>query len=406
MKVLISAYACDPEGGSEPHNGWFTAEAVASEGHEVTLLTTPAKRASIQAYIAANPRFRSINVVFLANHGFGVGYHRVIGVYGDYIQWQRKVKAWVSSSDSSWDVAHHVTYGSIILPCGLTNIEAPLVFGPVGGGQIMNRAHYSWAAGSHTRERIRSTLVRLMRFNPSARKNVRSAGLVLVVNLETDRRIRTLGRTQTRMAMADSIPDHEIETIPRDKATRGANILWVGRFYPIKAAHLALEAFAIVAQELPSASLTFIGDGVTRASVSQLSEQLGLRDRVMFTGMIPHAEVQVAYSNAAAMLFSSVRDSFGAQVLEAAAKGCPVIGLDQSGFGYWYPPEAGRKVAPTPSSTLVARLAAAMTDVLSCTPERWAEASLASIQWASEMTWTAKGRQLSNAYSEVMTRSQ
>ena len=225
MKVLISAYACDPEAGSEPHNGWFTAEAVASEGHEVTLLTTVAGRESILAYVARNPELASINIVFLVNYGIGVGYHPIIGGYADYIQWQIKVSHWIAETTIPWDVAHHVTYGSITLPCGLWNIKAPLVIGPVGGGQIMKRDHYTWAVGSHSRERIRSTIVRLMKFNPVARRNVAKASLILTVNSETERRIRSMGQTKTIMALAESIPENQIDRAPGGLSTRGMHII-------------------------------------------------------------------------------------------------------------------------------------------------------------------------------------
>jgi hypothetical protein len=39
MKILISAYACDPTQGSESGNGWNRAFSNAQHGHDVVCLT-------------------------------------------------------------------------------------------------------------------------------------------------------------------------------------------------------------------------------------------------------------------------------------------------------------------------------------------------------------------------------
>ena len=51
MKVLLSAYSCDPGGGSEPGIGWNWARAVAAEGHTVTVVTRSVNRPKIDSYL-------------------------------------------------------------------------------------------------------------------------------------------------------------------------------------------------------------------------------------------------------------------------------------------------------------------------------------------------------------------
>ena len=60
LKVLISAYACEPGKGSEPEVGWQWALQMA-RFHDVTVLTRANNRASIEAEISrmdgAKPKF-------------------------------------------------------------------------------------------------------------------------------------------------------------------------------------------------------------------------------------------------------------------------------------------------------------------------------------------------------------
>ena len=53
MKVLVSAYACEPNKGSEPGVGWNIANAIAQE-YEVWVLTTATHKKGIEAELAAD----------------------------------------------------------------------------------------------------------------------------------------------------------------------------------------------------------------------------------------------------------------------------------------------------------------------------------------------------------------
>lgn len=49
MKLLISAYACTPDRGSEHGVGWSWTTEACRQGHEVWALVSPAHRNAIQA---------------------------------------------------------------------------------------------------------------------------------------------------------------------------------------------------------------------------------------------------------------------------------------------------------------------------------------------------------------------
>src|ERR1700760_4986720 len=55
MNVLLSAYACMPNSGSEPGNGWNWAMHLAERGIKVTVLTRIENYAVIEAYRQEHP---------------------------------------------------------------------------------------------------------------------------------------------------------------------------------------------------------------------------------------------------------------------------------------------------------------------------------------------------------------
>ena len=71
------------------------------------------------------------------------------------------------------------------------------------------------------------------------------------------------------------------------------------------------------------------GDGLLRPKFEALALELGLRDRVRFTGRLTDEELALAYQAADAFLLpSNSLECFGLIILEALACGCPVIATD------------------------------------------------------------------------------
>lgn len=75
----------------------------------------------------------------------------------------------------------------------------------------------------------------------------------------------------------------------------------------------------------------FVGDGSEREALEVYSEELGIRDNVIFVGAVPNQEVKDYLFASDAFLFSSKSETQGIVILEAMAAGLPVIALDATG---------------------------------------------------------------------------
>ena len=51
LKILLSAYACEPNKGSEPEVGWKWATTLPRLGHEVYVVTRSNNKENIQNYL-------------------------------------------------------------------------------------------------------------------------------------------------------------------------------------------------------------------------------------------------------------------------------------------------------------------------------------------------------------------
>jgi glycosyltransferase involved in cell wall biosynthesis len=402
VRVVISAYTSDPQGGSESLNGWSTAEGIARLGHDVVLLTRPEKARGIDARLTELGSDVGLRVVFVSDHVPQSVSRGQIGVYVRYAAWQsRALKEARRRGLDSFDLVHHVSWGSVTHPVGLARLGPPLVLGPVGGGEFLLPAHEVWMDSSPQRERYRRAyLQHLASRSPLARRMARSSAVALATNPESAQLLKAMGAEDVREMLMDAVPDEALS--PRHERGSNMQLLWVARFLPRKGARLALRTFAEVLRQEPSARLRMVGDGPTLANAKQYARTTGIDEAVEFTGRLPWAEVQEHYRQAHVFLFTSVREAFGAQMLEASAKGLPTVAVRQSGIGASLPIVAGNLVEPLPGHDLPERLADAVVRMLDQSPAEWMAQSSTSYQFATLNSWTAHCRRLSDLYQEIV----
>lgn len=87
------------------------------------------------------------------------------------------------------------------------------------------------------------------------------------------------------------------DTLAAQLGLQGTLVLgFIGSFYAYEGLDLLLEAFPRIAAALPQARLLLVGGGLEDARLRAQAQRLGLGDRVVFTGRVPHDQVARCYS--------------------------------------------------------------------------------------------------------------
>lgn len=105
---------------------------------------------------------------------------------------------------------------------------------------------------------------------------------------------------------------------------KGARIVTVGHMKEVKNHPLLLRAFAQLRNA--DARLMFVGDGPEREALTSLAIELGVRDRVIFTGF--HNDPAPFYKTADLFVLSSDYEGFGNVIVEALGAGLPIVSTD------------------------------------------------------------------------------
>jgi len=105
-------------------------------------------------------------------------------------------------------------------------------------------------------------------------------------------------------------------------------LLYVGRLAEEKNLDLLLRAFARIVTTRPRARLLLVGKGPRDRSLRRIARKLGLGERVILTGPIPHSEVPHYAAAADLFVFPSITETQGLVLVEAMAAGTPVVAAD------------------------------------------------------------------------------
>lgn len=105
----------------------------------------------------------------------------------------------------------------------------------------------------------------------------------------------------------------------------------VTRFTVQKGLTQLMQAAARATDKYDKMLFLFAGDGEQREELLRLSAQLGIADKVFFTGFVRGKQWRDAYSVADIFVMSSVSEPFGISALEAAHHSNAIILTNQSG---------------------------------------------------------------------------
>lgn len=104
-------------------------------------------------------------------------------------------------------------------------------------------------------------------------------------------------------------------------------LLHVGRLSPEKRFDIVLKAVAELEPKEPELRLLVVGKGPSADQYKRMAKDLGIKDKVVFTGFLPDEELPIAYASCEALVIASTFETQGLVVLEALASGTPVAGI-------------------------------------------------------------------------------
>ncbi len=370
MKILLSAYACEPYKGSEPGVGWHWSKEMAQLGYEVWVITRANNQSVIDQALLINPR-SNLHFVYYDLPTWVKRWKKIPGgVYLYYLLWQWGAYCLAQSltKEISFDWVHHLTFGVLRMPSFMAFLGIPFICGPLGGGEKAPKSlRTSFPLRGYILDWLRDLSNRLISINPLLRAMYQRSSIILCKTEETKAAIPPSYQDKCRLYLEIGIEpsNSELQAAQSFRPDGEFRLLYVGRLVYWKGLHLGLQAFAQFQQQMPNSRLTVIGKGSDAAWLRRMAAELKIDTAIDWIDWMPQKKVLQTYSQHDAFLFPSLHDSSGNVVLEALSHSLPVVCLNLGGPGAIIDDSCGRAIDTTncSSAVVVQRLSEALVEL-------------------------------------------
>ncbi|MEL6495658.1 MAG: glycosyltransferase family 4 protein [Cyanobacteria bacterium J06623_7] len=406
MKVLLSAYSCEPNKGSERGVGWNMAKAIAKH-HEVWVFTRPDEsKAAIEAELAQNP-IPNLHFVYFTlpfwQDSLRWGQSGAMQLHYYLWQIQAYFVARKMHREINFDIAHHVTFVRYSVPSLLSLLPIPFIWGAVGGGESAPAKFWQdFNLKNKLYEWLRATWRGIGELDPLTHLTAKNSTIAYATTKETAAKLTKLGAVNVQQTSETGISQAEIQQLSQCPPPSGDRVRFinVARLLHWKGIYLGLRAFA--AANLPEAEYWVVGAGPERKKLEVLARELNIAERVTFFGLLDREEVLYRLGQCTALVHPSLHDSGGWVPLEAMASGRPILCLDLGGPGETVTPDIGIKVPAHNPEQTVQDLAAAMVE-LAANPHLCVQMGRQGQERIREFySWEAKAQRLSDVYQNCV----
>ena len=376
LRVLACVFSCCPPGSpgfksGEDLLGWQMLLQIGSR-HEVWALTHMDNRSSIEKTLSTeippSIHFHYVSLPFWLRPMLRFqGTHQLYAYF-----WQIRVyfAARLLHKRLKFDLFHNITYANDWMPSFIgALLPVPVVRGPGGGAHRTPKGlEQEYPFGGQIWERVRSISQWLFRRDPFFRRGQAKARAILLCNHESISQVPRKWSGKVHEFPVNGISSKDLESNnPSDDSgeSRGCNlrIMTAGSLIRVKGFGLAIKAFAKFSGRHPESTFTIVGSGPEESRLRGLVERYRLEDSVIFIQSMPRDELLEEMSRCDVFLFPSLRDGGGAVVIEAMARGKPVVCLATGGPAMHITEESGIKVSPGTSERSASDLSDALEDL-------------------------------------------
>lgn len=405
LKILVSAYACAPNKGSEPGMGWNFVIGLAKL-HELHVIVEKRKwEKPINKYLNQNPELKNNVTFYFIDKKRNKPLRKIWppSYYWFYKKWQKKAYKLACQLDKkeNFDLIHQLNMVGYREPGYLWKIKKPFVWGPIGGlenspWRFLPSLGFKGFLFYGGRNLInfwqRNFLVR-----PKLavkRKNL------AVISATPDNKFfvkRLWGKDTTIISeVGQELNKFVINNIREEK--EALKIIWSGQHTAGKNLNLLLKALKDVNFNF---QLHVLGTGEMTSSWKILADRIGIQKQIIWHGWVEKSKAFEVLSNGHVFCITSIKDLTSTVTLEALSHGLPIICLDHCGFSHVVNHSCGIKVNVSNPKRATLDFSLALEKIY--TDENYRQSlSQGALLRAKDFSWESKINRLNTIYNELL----
>lgn len=352
MNVILNAYACGPNRGSEIGLGWNYLINL-SNYCQIFLITEQEFKDEILNELKKLELKFKPNIYFIDVGGENI--RKICWNQGDwrfyyfYNIWQKRAyqQALKILSTNKIDIIHQLNMIGFREPGYLWKIkDIPFVWGPVGGlGFIPFSFLKRFPINNFVFYFIKNFINNLNLYHPRIKKVLNRSDLILSATIEgfsilksmTNQPVVVFNETGSNILKMNKKKFNFLEH-------NMFRLIWIGKIYERKELNLALHIVSKLLNRFPNIELHIIGDGPGMTKSKILANKIGIESNCFWYGYKKRDFVLKTMENMDLLIFTSIDEGTPHVVLESISKGLPVICHDTCGQGSVVDNKIGLKV--------------------------------------------------------------
>lgn len=337
-KNFVSAYACEPDKGSEIGVGWHWILEM-SKQYDLWVLTRESNKLNIENWISKNPQHNNITFVYYDLPKWMRWWKKGLrGVRTYYCLWQRCTNKLVKKVmvENGIEIYHLLTYGNALWPVSSYGMKQTFVWGPVGGTDTVPAEfskHYD--AKSRVLEWTRRIVVKALPLNIGFRNRCKNAEVILCKsaymreNILPQYRDKAIVFTDVAVDTDKIKVKTDIEKLPEDKTVK---YLAVGRLDAWRGFDILIEAFREASKNNKDISLEILGEGNCRKQLQRQIEKYDLSGKIMLSGQVSEDDYVHKLCSADVVINPALKEGNVTVAFDSIGAGKPLICVDTKGY--------------------------------------------------------------------------
>lgn len=340
LKVVINAYACAPNMGSEQGMAWNWCTHLAKYS-ELFIITEAEHRDKIEIALEDHKYKDNLHFYYIPvtekvrKMCYNQGDWRF---YYYYERWQRRALETAKKIifEEQIDILHQLNMIGFREPGYLWKVKnIPFVWGPIGG---LSQFPSKYLSGADTKLKVFfqiKSLLNTMQIKYSSRVNKAIKRSKLLISATPD---SSIAIKKYKNYESIHIPDqgsyiHNFTNSNNRFNSAELELIWVGKFDFRKQLHVAIKTIA--ATKNKKINLNVYGNGSEKQvlEAKSLCRELKIQDQVIFHGFKSNEIIKKAMREADLFFFTSVNEGTPTVVMEAIGNNLPILCYDACGFG-------------------------------------------------------------------------
>lgn len=404
LKIFVSAYACEPNLGSEIGVGWHWVLEM-SHYFELWVLTRKSNQTAIEEWLSENPDQPKIHFVY-----YDIPKHLrfwkkgLRGVRTYYILWQKLSNTLVKQTMQNHNITlyHLLTYGNALWPVSKFGQQQFFIWGPTGvGDRIPKEFSRQYSRKGRFIEWLRRASVTTLPFNRGFYKRCRNAKLILC---KTETARNSIPAKYRKKALV--FTDVAVETIdtaayskPSVATDQTIKYVAVGRLNAWRGFDLLIEAFAQAVTLNSTIRLEIIGKGPDKNRLQHLIKKHHMQPYITLGGQVSRDVYYEKMAHCDVVVNPCLKEGAVTTAFDSMSFAKPLICIETGGYTNYFDNEYAVIVPLTSRKEVIVKLTEGILELTNAAIR--IQKGLKAKEISHMFGWKNKGLQI----KEVITKA-